>query len=196
MQVTVNIQQNTVTIRAEHSVIEDIQKLIQEEWDLPRPETTTKVYALKYSDPIKIRDTLQQLLGTSGGRSQGRSATGRPTAGGAVGGGAATNLGNIYRIEAFPDQNSIIGLGKSPESFDFLDDMIAKLDQPTDIGLPLIIELNHADAVELSEELNALLQEAGAGVGLVGAGADASGVASTTGAGVVAAAGTGLAEAG
>ena len=166
MQVTVNIQQNTVTIRAEHSVIEDIQKLIQEEWDLPRPETTTKVYALKYSDPIKIRDTLQQLLGTSGGGSQGRSATGRPTAGGAVGGGAATNLGNIYRIEAFPDQNSIIVLGKSPESFDFLDDMIAKLDQPSDIGLPLIIELNHADAVELSEELNALLQEAGAGLGL------------------------------
>lgn len=188
MQVTVNIQQNTVTIRAEPSVIEEIQKLIQTEWDLARPATTTKVYMLKNSDPIKIRDMLQELLGTSGGGAGGRATAGRQTAGGAGGAGgsgAAPGLGNIYRIEAYPDQNSIIVIGKTTESFDFLDDMIAKLDQPTDIGLPLIIELNHADAVELSEELNALLQEAGAGVGLEveGRGLSGQGLQDTAGGG-------------
>ncbi|MCZ6836326.1 MAG: hypothetical protein O7G85_11175 [Planctomycetota bacterium] len=170
MRVTVNAQQNTVTVKADPAIIDQINRLIEQEWDLPRPETTTKVYHLQYTDPVKIRDTLSSLLGTGGGGGSGggisRGAN-RPT-GGTGGGasGAASELGNIYRIEAYPDLNSIIVIGKTEASFLFLDDLIAKLDRPSDIGLPLIVELNHADAVELSEELNALLQEAGGGIGL------------------------------
>ncbi len=52
---------------------------------------------------------------------------------------------------------------KTEESFDFLDNLIYQLDQPSDIGMPLIIELKHADAVRVCDVLNVLLAEAGGG---------------------------------
>ena len=39
--------------------------------------------------------------------------------------------------------------------------MLESLDQPTSIGLPFVVELKHADAFELAEQLNALLSEPG-----------------------------------
>jgi len=185
MRVTVNVQQNTVTVNADRAVIDKVTTLIEEEWDLPRPETTTRVYRLEYTDPIKIRDTLRELLGTGTGTSRPTARlAGQPAgaAGAGGGAGAAPELGNIYRIEAYPDQNSIIVIGKTEASFGFLDDMIEKLDQPSDIGLPLVVELNHADAIDLSEELNVLLQEAGAGIGMQvqGGGLSSAGLGETS----------------
>ncbi|MHC4420000.1 MAG: secretin N-terminal domain-containing protein, partial [Planctomycetota bacterium] len=63
LRVTVNVQQNSVTVSGEPSVVDDIAQLIDEAWDLPRPETTKKVYHLVYTDPLKMRDMLHELLG-------------------------------------------------------------------------------------------------------------------------------------
>jgi general secretion pathway protein D len=52
-------------------------------------------------------------------------------------------------------------LSKTEESFVFLDSIIDSIDQPTDVGLPKIVELKHANAVSLAEELNALLAAPG-----------------------------------
>ncbi|UCD73790.1 MAG: hypothetical protein JSV91_08315 [Phycisphaerales bacterium] len=162
LRVTVNVQQNTVTVSAAPKIIEEIAKLITEFWDRPRSDGTAKVYTLEYTDCLKVRDTLQELLGQSTGAGRGRAAGGRTGAGGPA--DVQEILGGIYRIEAYPDTNSLVVVCKTEESFGFLDQLIDELDQPSDVGLPVIIELKHAYAVSLAEELNALLAPAGSNV--------------------------------
>ena len=155
LRLTVNMQQNSVTVQAEPDVMDEIDELIVAEWDLPRPIETSKLYFLEYSDPIKVRNLLQEILGdgSSGG-------------GGSRGGqnqraDVTEAMSGVYRFEAYPDKNSLLVLSKTEESFAFLDSIIERLDQPSDVGLPRIIELKHANAVSLTRELNALLAAPG-----------------------------------
>jgi general secretion pathway protein D len=156
LRLTVNIQQNSVTVQAEPDVMEEVEELIGSEWDLPRPTETSKMYTLKYSDPIKIRNLLQEILGD-----------GSSSGGGAARGGQAQRadvtqaISGVYRFEAYPDKNALLVLSKTEESFAFLDSIIQSLDQPSDVGLPKIVELKHANAVLLTQELNALLSAPG-----------------------------------
>lgn len=155
LRLTVNMQQNSVTVQAEPDVMDEIQELIETEWDLPRPTETSKMYILKYSDPIKIRNLLQEILGdgTTGGGSARGGQNQRADVTQAISG--------VYRFEAYPDKNALLVLSKTEESFAFLDSIIGSLDQPTDVGLPKIVELKHANAVALTQELNALLSAPG-----------------------------------
>jgi type II secretory pathway component GspD/PulD (secretin) len=156
LRLTVNMQQNSVTVQAEPDVMEEITELIEDEWDLPRPTETSKMYVLEFSDPIKIRNLLQEILG------DGTSSGG----GGARGGqnqraDVTQAISGVYRFEAYPDKNALLVLSKTEESFAFLDSIVESLDQPTDVGLPKIVELKHASAVALTQELNALLSAPG-----------------------------------
>ena len=155
LRLTVNMQQNSVTVQAEPDVMEDIEELIIEEWDLPRPIETSKMYLLQYSDPIKIRNLLQEILG------DGSSSSGGARGGQAGRADVTEAISGVYRFEAYPDKNALLVLSKTEESFAFLDFIIESLDTPSDVGLPRIIELKHADAVALSEEINALLAAPG-----------------------------------
>ncbi|MCZ6494324.1 MAG: hypothetical protein O6933_09620 [Planctomycetota bacterium] len=162
LRITVNVQQNSVTVSGEPAVVDEIAELIDNQWDLPRPKGTAKVYYLRYTDPIKMRDMLQDLLsGQSGG---GARQTPRGRAGAAA---ARSNvqqaIGGIYTFQAYPDSHTLVVLCKTVESFDFLDSIIEQLDQPLNAGLPIVVELKHANAVELSEQLNVMFAEAGAG---------------------------------
>lgn len=155
LRLTVNMQQNSVTVQAEPDVMKDIEELIVTEWDLPRPTETSKMYILKYSDPIKIRNMLQEILGDG-------SSSGGPTRAGQNQRADVTQaISGVYRFEAYPDKNALLVLSKTEESFDFLDSIIDSLDQKSDVGLPVVIELKHANAVALAEELNALLAAPG-----------------------------------
>ncbi|HIN09081.1 MAG TPA: hypothetical protein EYM64_00720, partial [Phycisphaerales bacterium] len=155
LRLTVNMQQNSVTVQAEPHKMKEIEELILTEWDLPRATETSKMYILKFSDPIKIRNLLQEILGdgtqTSGARTRGQAQRADVT----------QAISGVYRIEAYPDKNALLVLSKTEESFVFLDSIIESLDQPTDVGLPTIVELKHANAVSLAEELNALLAAPG-----------------------------------
>lgn len=186
LRVSVNSQQNNVTVAAEPKKISDIAKLVKEQWDLPRPEGTSKVYKLVYTDPVKLRDLLGELLGSGG--STGRASAGRAAggAGGSVrapaGGGGTESLQQlsaIYRIEAYPDSNSLVVISKTQDALGFLDSIVAAIDQPSEIGLPSIVPLKHANAVSLSQELNLLLAESGTGGGS-GLDAPASGLTGPT----------------
>jgi general secretion pathway protein D len=111
---------------------------------------------LKYSDPIKIRNLLQEILG---GSSAGSGGGGR---GGQANRADVTEaISGVYRFEAYPDKNALLVLSKTEESFAFLDSIIESLDEPSSVGLPQIVELKHANAVALAEEINALLAPAG-----------------------------------
>ncbi len=168
LRITPIPHQNALTVTAKPDVVAKITDLIVNKWDLPRSQGTSKVYTLKYTDAIQLSETLRALLGqgsTSG--SAGRGAQGR--GGGATGGQrseVSESLSGIYAIQPYAEHNRIMVLSKTEESLAFLDDIIEKLDQRSEVGLPVIIELKHADAVLLAEELNALLQEWGGGANI------------------------------
>ncbi len=169
LRITVNVQQNAVTISGEPDVIEEIGALIATEWDLPRPPTTKKVYHLKYTDPLKMRNMLAELLGGGGGTGAGGAArtSRRGTAGGAgQRSDVSQAIGGIYQIQAYPDSNSLVVLCKTVESFMFLDSLIMDLDQPVFPGVPIVVELKHADAEEVADQINAIFAPAGARVDL------------------------------
>ena len=157
LRLTVNMQQNSVTVQAEPDVMTEVQTLIADEWDLPRPTETSKMYVLKHSDPIKIRNLLQEILGDGASSGGGGGARG----GQAQRADVTQAVSGVYRFEAYPDKNALLVLSKTEESFSFLDSIIESLDQPTDVGVPKIIELKHANAVSLTKELNALLSPPG-----------------------------------
>ncbi|MHC4416792.1 MAG: type II secretion system protein GspD, partial [Planctomycetota bacterium] len=154
---------NSVTVSGEPSVVEDIARLINDSWDLPRPETTKKVYHLTYTDPIKMRDMLHELLGEQAGGGIGRRGRGPGTTAGQRA-DVAEAIGGIYQIQAYPDSNSLVVICKTEESFKFLDSLIEDLDQPVFPGVPVVIELKHADAEEVADQINAIFAPAGARV--------------------------------
>lgn len=166
LRVTVNAQQNTVTVSAAPQIIDEVTKLIDEFWDRPRSDGTSKVYRLEFTDCLKVRDTLQELLGQSSGSSSRRSSGAGSRGGAGSPADVQEILGGIYRIEAYPDTNSLVVICKTEESFGFLDQLISQLDKSSTVGLPEIVELKHAYAVSLAEELNALLAPAGSNVSI------------------------------
>ena len=157
LRLTVNMQQNSVTVQAEPDIMKDIEQLIVQEWDVPRPIETSKMYLLRFSDPIKIKNLLVEILGGGSTSSSSGSRAGGQTQRADV----TEAMSGVYRFEAYPDKNALLVLSKTEESFTFLDSIIDSLDQPSDVGLPKIVELKHADAVALSEEINALLAAPG-----------------------------------
>ena len=182
--VTVLPTMNSLTIRAEPEILVEIRRLITTAWDVPitKDGQPFRLYDLKYTDPIKVKDLLQALLESGGG---GSSATRRPfsAAGGAAGGanrntgasragggggdsGADVAVSNVFRIEAYPDSGRLLVVTKTPDNFVWLDKLINDIDQPLKAGLPISVELKHASAVQVAEILNALLAEAGSGSGI------------------------------
>jgi type II secretion system protein D len=179
---------NSLTIRAEPEILQEIRRLITTAWDLPitRDGQPFRLYDLRYTDPIKVKDMLQALLESGGGG--GSSTTRRPFSGAGTGagganrnlGGANRNLGgvggdttgadvavtNVFRIEAYPDSGRLLVVTKTPDNFVWLDKLIRDIDQPLQAGLPISVELKHASAVQVAEILNALLAEAGTGTGI------------------------------
>ena len=184
--VTVLPTMNSLTIRAEPEILVEIRRLITTAWDVPitKDGQPFRLYDLKYTDPIKVKDLLQALLESGGGG--GASATRRPFSGaGGAGGGANRTAGasraggggggdssadvavsNVFRIEAYPDSGRLLVVTKTPDNFVWLDKLIKDIDQPLQAGLPISVELKHASAVQVAEILNALLAEAGSGTGI------------------------------
>jgi type II secretion system protein D len=162
LQVSVLPQTNSVTVRAEPQILEDISFLIETAWDVPpsREGDVFRLYDLRYTDPVKVKNLLTALLETGGGGG------GRP-AGRTQGGGAPTGadaaVADIFRIEAYPDSNRLVVISKTPDNFDWLDGMIAQIDQPLSVGLPVNVELKYASAIDVADILNTLLAQAGGG---------------------------------
>lgn len=164
---------NSITVRAEPNVLDEIRRLITTAWDLPpnAEGNIFRTYDLLYTDPIKIRDTLAALLETGGGGSRGgaRAAAGgrAPQIAGGGDSGADAAVANVFRIEAYPDSNRLVVISKTPQNFKWLDQMVEALDQPLQVGLPVNVPLKYASAIEVSDILNVLLAEGGGqGTGL------------------------------
>jgi general secretion pathway protein D len=106
---------------------------------------------------------LHELLGEQAGGGVRRTGRGP---GGAAGQRADVSeaIGGIYQIQAYPDSNSLVVICKTEESFEFLDSLIMDLDQPVFPGIPIVVELKHADAEQVADQVNAIFAPAGSRV--------------------------------
>lgn len=159
LRVTSNAQTNSVTVLGEQTLLEQIRKQIAEEWDLPsvEEEVIPRVYELKYTDPIKIKDVLDSLFG-AGAQTQVGTQFGQRTTALTPGVG---RLAGQFTFQAIPEAGRLIVVAKSARNLDVIDTTIAALDKPISSGMPEIIELKHAGAEDLAEQLNALLAQEG-----------------------------------
>lgn len=154
LRVTANTQQNSVTVLAERPILDQIRTQIDQFWDKPLPDEAVvpRVYDLKNSDPIKVRDLLEGLFGKGTTTTQGNNTT---TAQG-VG-----RLAGQFSFQAIPESGRLVVVAKSPDNLAVIDKIIQDLDQPQSIGLPEVVELKHANAEDLAEQLNTLLAQDG-----------------------------------
>jgi type II secretion system protein D len=152
LRVTANTQQNAVTVVAEKPLMEQIRKMITEEWDIETTRITPRVYELKNTDPVKMRDVLITMFGNPGATQQRNNQQQS---------GTANRLYGQFTFEAIPDAARLVVIAKNEANLDEIDKIITQLDQPQRAGLPEIIELKHADAEQLAEQLNALLAREG-----------------------------------
>lgn len=152
LRVTANKQQNSVTVLAEQAILDEVRKLIGDVWDQPLPEEAVapKIYDLKNSDPVKVRDLLQGLFGSPSG------ATTSATSSQGVG-----RLAGQFSFQAIPEAGRLVVVSKTPDNLSVIDEIIAGIDQPQTVGLPEIVELKHASSEDLAEQLNTLLAQEG-----------------------------------
>ncbi|MCW5764530.1 MAG: hypothetical protein KIT68_00975 [Phycisphaeraceae bacterium] len=159
LRVTTNAAQNSVTVLAEATVIEKIREQIEKFWDRPLPEDVVvpRVYQLKNADPIRMKEVLDGLFGSGSQTAIGTQFGQRQTQ-------LQQGVGRLagqFSFQAIPEAGRLIAVSKSPDNMQVLDQIIEDLDQPVSTGMPQIIELKHATAEDLAEQLNALLAQEG-----------------------------------
>ncbi|MFN0011146.1 MAG: secretin N-terminal domain-containing protein [Phycisphaerales bacterium] len=151
IRVTSNRQQNAVTVLGEPAIVDKIRKQVNDQWDVavPQEAVVPRVFELKHADPIKVRDTLEGLFGVSAARSVGGLSQG-------VG-----RLAGQFSFQAIPEAQQIVVVAKSPDNLDIIERIIQDLDQPRTTGMPRVVDLKHAIAEDLAEQVNALLAQEG-----------------------------------
>jgi general secretion pathway protein D len=173
LRVTTSTQQNAVTVAADPVIISQIRHQIENFWDKPLPDEAVipKIYELKNSDPVKVRDLLEGMFGRgtpAGQPGQGQQGQ-QGQQGGANRSASSSGTGRLagqFSFQAIPESNRLVVLSKSPDNIAVIDKIIEGIDQPLATGLPTIIELKHASAEDLAEQLNALLAQDGTGYAL------------------------------
>lgn len=156
LRVTSNVQQNSVTVLAEKSVLEQVRKQISDNWDRPLASEAVvpRVFELRNTDPVKVKELLTTLFGNPGQTGTGGQQNAQQ-------GQSANRLFGQFTFEAIPEAGRLVVVAKSPENLSAIAKIIEDLDQPQTAGLPQIVELKHASAEELAEQLNALLSQEG-----------------------------------
>ncbi len=163
LRVSANKQQNSVTVVSEQQVIDQVRKQITDFWDKPVPDTYVipKAFDLQYTDAIKMVAILEAQFGKGatstsstqngfGGTNSSTSTT--PSTG---------RFANQFTFSAIPEANRILVSSKNKDNMGYIEKVIEELDRPQTTGLPQIIELKHASAEELAEQLNTLLAQDG-----------------------------------
>lgn len=158
LRVTANAQQNSVTVLAERPVLDQIRDQVANNWDRSTgPERAVpKVYDLKNTDPVKVKAYLTTLFGNPGSGATGGQQNQQNQQDRGV-----NPLFGQFSFEAIAEAGRLVVVAKNAENLKFIDDIIRDIDQPQSVGLPQIVELKHANAEELAEQLNALLAQEG-----------------------------------
>lgn len=171
IKVTSNTSQNSITVAADGVILSQIRELIASQWDQPLPEAAIvpRIYELKHSDPVKVANLLTGLFGagttgTTGarqntnqpGQNNQNNQNNAPEAGQGAG-----RLAGQFTFQPIADAGRLVVIAKSPDNLVVIDKIIEGLDMPQTVGLPEVLELKHANAEDLAEQLNALLAQEG-----------------------------------
>jgi general secretion pathway protein D len=155
---TANRQQNSVTVVAAPEKMERIEKQINEVWDTPpEHDVAPKTYNLKYSDPEKVREMLDDLFG-------GRRTTWSNSFFGDQTREEGWPVGRLYgqfKFVAYAELGRLMVVSRSAANYEIIDRIIEQIDQPQVAGIPKLIPLKHANAEEMAEQVNALLNAPG-----------------------------------
>jgi type II secretory pathway component GspD/PulD (secretin) len=159
--VTANTRNNSITVVASPEKMTQIKEQIKE-WDQPLAgeDVLPLIITLKYADPQKTKDLLESLFTKKERESTGyydfwygsRDSTTQSPVG---------RLFGQFRFEAYPETGKLIVVSKNEENYKYIEEMVARIDQPQVIGLPRRIQLKFADAETLAEQLNSLLNAPG-----------------------------------
>ncbi|HBR20357.1 MAG: hypothetical protein A2Y13_10400 [Planctomycetes bacterium GWC2_45_44] len=153
------MQQVTVVASPENMV-----KIVAQiaEWDVPLDVSKVKpvIIELQNSDPVRMADLLTKLF------TEESSENSLPWWwwGGGEDEKKKKIVGALYgqlTFEPVPDTKKIIVISKIPEAYDVISQLIEELDKMDVAELPMVITLNYADAEDLCDQLNAILNEAG-----------------------------------
>ncbi|WP_432800069.1 secretin N-terminal domain-containing protein [Poriferisphaera sp. WC338] len=160
LKVTSDKRRNTVIVQTDARTMDEIEKTIKEQWDTPVEveDVMPRIYVLKHADPEQVKDLLENMFSKklkSSSFSSWWSDTPQTE---------LVPVGKLFgqfSFQAMPDSNRLVVTTKNVENYAVIDNLVKELDRPQEVGLPLIIELKHANAEELAEQLNASLAERG-----------------------------------
>ncbi|MBB6429902.1 secretin N-terminal domain-containing protein [Algisphaera agarilytica] len=160
LTVTADTQRNTVTIMTDPVRMRRIEEIIKEQWDLPvdLDDVKPKVYDLQYSDPVQVQELLEEMFTKSSSTSSFSWFSGTRTT------ETSNPVGRLFgefSFNAMQDSNKLIVSTKNPANYVVIDELLKEIDQPQDAGVPIIIELKHANAEDVAEQLNAMFSEPG-----------------------------------
>ena len=160
VKVTADKQRNSVTVLTDPIRMERIEKLIAEQWDRPidLEAVQPRVYNLKYSDPVQVKTLLENMFTRS---SSSITYDWRRDSINTESSDPVGRLFGQFSFEALRGSDKLIVSSKSAENYKVIDDLIAEIDRPQSAGLPVVIELKHANAEDVAEQLNAMFSEPG-----------------------------------
>jgi len=156
---------NSITVVGDPDIVNDVAEQIKYHWDVRPAEDgdIIKTYTLQYRDVIVVRDILNNFSGegtTAGGGGGARNIAAQ-SAGGGDSSSSTSRLASLYNIQADTSANQLIAIAKTSQSFELLDRIIETLDRAGAAEMPSYIELKHADAQDIAQEINILLAEKG-----------------------------------
>jgi len=158
VSVTANVRRNSITVVASPEKMKKIAEQIAD-WDKPfeGEEAAPRIYTLKYADPEKTKELLESLFT--------KKQTGRgwrwPWEEEEEMAAPVGRLFGQFRFEAYPETGKLIVVSKNDENYQYIEDIIEKIDKAEPASVPRIIQLKFADAETLAEQLNALLNAPG-----------------------------------
>ncbi len=166
VKVTADSQRNSVTVMTDPVRMARIEALIAEQWDKPVDlgEVAPKVYTLKYTDPVQVKTLLENMFTKSSTRTSGSWWSGNVTT------ESLNPVGRLFgqfSFEALRGSDTLLVSTKSTANYEVIDKLIAQIDQPQVAGLPLVIELKHANAEDVAEQLNAMFSEPGTSASII-----------------------------
>ncbi|MEJ5260594.1 MAG: secretin N-terminal domain-containing protein [Anaerohalosphaeraceae bacterium] len=153
-----------VTVIASEKNMQRIARQIEEEWDIPLDlrKDQYRILTLQNSDAVKMADLLTRLFSeesqSAGSQSLLRILFGEQ------GQSKSKIVGSLYGMltfEAVPDTKKILVISKIPEAYDVIEQLVQDLDGQEGAEVPRVVTLKYADAEQLSEQLNAILNESG-----------------------------------
>jgi len=151
------------------SVIATEENLIKitlqiEEWDQPidLEKDQYRIVTLRNSDPVKMVELLSSLF--SEVDDSGRVSIWDIIYGRGNDDDKKKIVGNLYGLLTFeevPGTKKILIISKVPEAYEVIEKLIEDLDSQERGEIPRVITLNYADAEELCDQLNGILNESG-----------------------------------